>query len=308
MEKTASVPREKILIVDDTSLYRAVAADILTRRGYIPIEADSGLRALDVVASENPDLVILDARMPGLDGPDVLHRLKGNLFTQQIPVLLVTGDSKPTESADLGRADDFIGKPLNAAELVAHVQALLQSSSRANRVTRLPSARALRRRIKTRLAQNIPTAVVYADIDNFQAYNRVYGELAGDKVLMAAAQLMTDTLPDREAFAAHLGEDDLIALLKPEPAETYVQTLIDRFLGLRSSFHSSEDLARGYFLVPAPRGEPREVPLVSLSAVLVTNAQRALTNYVQVSDHLVQVMQFLKAQGGGSWARDRRTG
>lgn len=309
MEKVGNHLREKILIVDDTRLHRAVAADILTKCGYATVQAETGLRALDMVNSESPDLVVLNAQMSDVEGLDIVRRLKGDPFTHHIPILIVTGQeekNKPSETLR-GGADGFVSKPFHAEELGAQVEALLRRSYQFNSLTKLPAAPYLHRQINARLAQNQPTAVVYADIDHFRPFNQAYGHAAGDQVLLQVARLLVEMLPSRSAFVAHLGGDDFIAVLAPEAAETFSQTIVDRFRELRAQFYTPEDLVRKQILVEGRRGEQRPAPLMTLSAALVSNDRRVLINYVQVSDLLAEVMRYLKAQGGGNWARDRRT-
>ncbi len=309
MEKVGNHLREKILIVDDVRLHRDRTAEILARRGYSTVQAENGIRALDMVTSESPDLVILDAYMPDVDGLDVVRRLKADPFTHHIPVLVFTGDSSTEiEIQSLqGGADGFVRKSFDAEELVANVEALLRRSYQFNPLTKLPAAPYLHRQINARLAQNQPTAIVYADIDHFRPYNQMYGHGAGDQVLLDLSALLVETLPTQGAFVAHLGGDDFIAVLSPATAETFAQTIVEHFRSLRDSFYSSDDLARNHILVEGRRSETRAVPLMTLSAALVTNERRVLTNYVQVSDLLAEVMRYLKSQGGGNWARDRRT-
>lgn len=309
MEKVGNHLREKILIVDDIRLHRDRAAEILARRGYATVQAESGTRALDMVVTESPDLVILDAYMPDVDGLDVVQRLKADPFTHHIPVLIFTGDtSKAFEIQSLhGGADAFVRKSFDPEELVAQVEALLRRSYQFNPLTKLPAAPYLHRQINARLAQNQITAVIYADIDHFRPFNQLYGQVMGDQVLQQFARLMVETLPSRNAFAAHLGGDDFIAVLPPEAAETFSQTLVEHFRTLRDTFYSPDDVARKYILVEGRRGDLKQLPLMTLSVALVTNERRVLTNYIQVSDLLADVMRFLKAQGGGNWARDRRT-
>ncbi len=309
MEKIGNHLREKILIVDDIRLHRDRTAEILARRGYVTVQAENGVRALDMVTSESPDLVILDAYMPDVDGLDVVKRLKDDPFTHHIPVLIFTGDgSTVIEIQSLqGGADGFVRKTFDAEELVANVEALLRRSYQFNPLTKLPAAPFLHRQINARLAQNQPTAVIYADIDHFRAYNQVYGHDAGDEVLLEIAHMLVETLPARGAFVSHLGGDDYIAVTPPPMAETFAQTIVDRFRSMRDSFYTRDDVARQHIVVEGRRGEARAVPLMTLSAALVTNERRVLINYIQVSDLLAEVMRFLKAQGGGNWARDRRT-
>lgn len=309
MEKVGNHLREKILIVDDMRLHRDRTAEILARRGYATVQAENGLRALDMVTSEGPDLVILDIYMPDVDGLDVVRRLKSDPFTTHIPVLIFTGDSSmEIEIQSLhGGADGIVRKTFDPEELVANVEALLRRSYQFNPLTKLPAAPYLHRQINSRLSQNQPTAVIYADIDYFRPYNQLYGTQAGDRVLSQLAALMVETLPVRGAFVAHLGGDDFIAVSLPETAETFAQTMVERFCVLRDSFYTAEDIARNHIVIEGRRGEPRPIPLMTLSVALVSNERRVLINYVQVSDLLAEVMRYLKSQGGGNWARDRRT-
>ena len=76
MVQVGSHLREKILIADDVRLHRTLAADILARRGYATVQADSGKRAIDLVNTESPDLVMVDALMPEVEGKDIVRRLK----------------------------------------------------------------------------------------------------------------------------------------------------------------------------------------------------------------------------------------
>lgn len=308
MDKVGSRLREKILIADDVRLHRTLAADILARRGYATVQADTSQRALDLVNTESPDLVMVDALLPQVEGQDLMRRLKDDPFTRHIPVLITNSQNGKAHAKPPPRegADGVVGKPFQADELVKAVELLLAQSFQFNALTKLPAAPYLHRQIDARLAQNQQTAVVYADVDHFRAYNQRYGAPAGDRVLLHLARLMVETLPARDAFVAHLGGDDLIAVLPPAVQETFAQTLIERFRAARDSFYEPQDLARNHVLVPGRQGDMRAVPLMTLSAALVSNERRVLINYVQVSDLLADLMRFLKSQGGDNWARDRR--
>src|SRR5581483_3695528 len=214
MEKVGNHLREKILIVDDTRL-SPDPAKILAHNGYATVQAENGTRALDLVASESPDLVILDAVTLDSRSMDLMRRLKDDPFTHHIPVLLVSNQKDKGANGQTfpSRADGFMGKPFNEDELVANVKSLLQQSYQYNPLTKLPAAPYLHRQINARLAQNQPTAVIYTDIDHFRPFNQLYGHHEGDKVLLEVARLLVETLPVRGAFVAHLGGDDFITVL-----------------------------------------------------------------------------------------------
>ncbi len=309
MEKVRNVLREKILVVDDTRFHGAITTDILARVGYAAVQVESGSQALDRVGVESPDLVILDSGMPDSDGLEICRRLKGDPFTNHIPILIFTADSSVPDKVNSLRtgADGYLGKPFAPEELVAEVEALLRRSFHYDPLTKLPAAPYLHRQIDARLAQTQPTAVLYADLDRFRAFNHAYGHAAGDRVLISTAKLVVESLPARGAFAGHLGGDDFIAVMPPDGAETFAQTVVARFRDMREDFYSEKDFERGVVVVENRRGEPVEWPLVTLSAALVSNEKRALVNYLQVSELLSEVMAFVKSQGGGKWARDRRS-
>jgi DNA-binding response OmpR family regulator len=118
----------KILVVDDSRLHRIMLTDVLTRGGYEIAEAGDGLEALAKVASESPDLIILDRVMPKMDGSEVCRRLKADAFTRHIPALMLTASettSEKVEGLKLG-ADAYLTKPFHPEELLATVEALLR--------------------------------------------------------------------------------------------------------------------------------------------------------------------------------------
>jgi len=125
-ESAASVGR--ILVVDDMEANRRLIASFLTRDGYQVRFADDGQAALDSVARDQPDLVLMDVMMPRVNGFDACHALKQNPATRLIPIVLITALQETTDrirGLDAG-ADDFISKPVNPHELRARVRSLIR--------------------------------------------------------------------------------------------------------------------------------------------------------------------------------------
>jgi DNA-binding response OmpR family regulator len=116
-----------VLVVDDEPMLRNLMSHLLHLEGYKVLEAEDGLTALDVVATENPDLVLLDVMLPARNGLDVLGDLRR---TSDIPVILVSARAEEDDRVAglrLG-ADDYVTKPFSAAELSARVASLLRRS------------------------------------------------------------------------------------------------------------------------------------------------------------------------------------
>lgn len=117
-----------ILVIDDHGITRQLVADILQLEGYDVIEADSGEIALDLASQHNPDLILLDIVMPGMNGIEICRCLKANRQTAQIPVILMTVGSDRQSRLDglAAGGTDFLTKPLDRLELATRVKALIQ--------------------------------------------------------------------------------------------------------------------------------------------------------------------------------------
>ena len=114
-----------ILVVDDEPLMVTLVEKILVEEGYKVITAGDGVYAMSLVREYDPDLILMDIRMPGPDGILTLQRLRD---ISQVPVIMVTGmggEELVEQSIDSG-ADDFIRKPFKPKELVARVKAKLR--------------------------------------------------------------------------------------------------------------------------------------------------------------------------------------
>ena len=120
------MPINKILVVDDYPPQRHVLVELLTRKGYQVLTAESGEEGIEKAKSEQPDLVLMDVVMPGLNGYQATRTLTRDDATKHIPVIVCTSKGQETDKIWGLRqgAQNYMVKPINPEELLAKIAAL----------------------------------------------------------------------------------------------------------------------------------------------------------------------------------------
>ena len=149
----------RVLVVDDQPPNVRLLEAILTPRGYEVSSAASGEEALGKIAESEPDLVLLDIVMPGMDGYEVCRKIRERTETAYLPVVMVTasGDEQKVKALEAG-ADDFLTKPVNQSELLARVASLARIKRYQDTIKRQAAElagwnRELETRVETQVSQ-----------------------------------------------------------------------------------------------------------------------------------------------------------
>jgi two-component system, cell cycle response regulator DivK len=121
--------RKKILVVDDEPLNMKLFALTLNKRGYDVLQASNGFHAFVIANDELPDLIVMDVRMPNLNGLQVTRSLKDNNHTRKIPVLIATAFLIDEEELKESGCDAYIAKPFATRKFVDAVNALLNEAA-----------------------------------------------------------------------------------------------------------------------------------------------------------------------------------
>ena len=128
---------DKVLAVDDELQMRDLLNLFLTRDGYDVLLASNGEDAIELAKKENPQIILLDIKMPGIDGIEVCRRLKANRKTQSIPIIVITALGDHKMEAIAAGADDFISKPIDMLELTTRVKSIIRISYLSNELERV---------------------------------------------------------------------------------------------------------------------------------------------------------------------------
>jgi diguanylate cyclase (GGDEF)-like protein len=229
LDDTSGQParRPKLLVVDDQPINIQALYQVFSQDHQV-FMATSGEQALAMCAAKQPDLVLLDVVMPGLDGHEVCRRLKADAATRDIPVIFVTAHSDEeaeTRGLDAG-AVDFISKPINPRIVRARVKSHLMLKAQSDLLrhwvyvdglTGVHNRRYFDERLRSEWGRAVRNSallsVVLIDVDFFKRYNDRYGHQAGDDCLRHVAATLKSGLRRPGDLIARYGGEEFACLL-----------------------------------------------------------------------------------------------
>lgn len=225
-----------LLIIED-ALDSLAGIRLIIDQDYKLLFAATGREGMEIARSRQPDLILLSAKLPDQDAYEVCSRLRADLQTHKIPVLLVVNSEAEItlESLEAG-AVDYIVRPFQAALLKARLRVvlelkrsrdLLEGQETLDRVTGIPNQRQfeeiLNREWRRALRYQTPQSLILLDIDFFKAYIDGYGQLAGDNCLRQIAQILVKIAKRETDCVARVENDEFVYLLPETDASGAIQ-------------------------------------------------------------------------------------
>lgn len=304
---------KKILVIEDTELTQVMIRDILTREGYEVYSAYSGEEGLDMVPKIKPALIILDIVMPGMSGFDVCRILRADESNNLTPIIMITSQVSEDDKLiglELG-ADDYIIKPFNSRELVSRVRNTLIRIERnryANPLTGLSGNIEIQSELNYRLANKYKIAVIYCDLDNFKAFNDVYGFAKGDSAIKLTADIIRDAVQyegNRDDFIGHIGGDDFVIITTWDKCENICKMIIEDFDKKILFLYNKDDREKGFITTKNRRGQIINFPIMTISLAVVTNEDRNYENALELAEVAAEVKKNVKNMEGSNYLKDR---
>jgi diguanylate cyclase (GGDEF)-like protein len=305
---------DRILVVEDDPFLQTILKFELEEAGYAVEIADDGQAGLNAVDQQAPDLILMDVMMPGVDGNEVCRRLKGQIRTRQIPIILLTAMSTAEDRLrGLGHgANDYITKPFERKELLARVHNLLEwgrLQRDANPLTGLPGNISVEQELDRRVAEDRPFVFMHVDLDNFKPFNDFYSYQKGDQALRLVALMLqraVETSGSPGDFVGHVGGDDFVMILDAPRAVAVAEEFVRRFDREVPELYSKTDRARGYTQVLNRKGQLERYPVMSVTVAAVVCEGRKFTHIAQISDVAAELKRLGKQQKGSVIVWDRR--
>lgn len=305
----------KVMIIDDDKFMVKVISDCLEREGYEVFGANDFSSAMELIYHVTPDIILLDVILPKMNGYEICRLLRNDTRTSHLPIIMLTSRDQVQDKVaglDAG-ADDYITKPFDNLELVARVRTHLRRAKQEksfNPLTGLPGNIMIEDEIKRRVNENTRKfGVLYIDLDNFKAYNDVYGFLKGDEVIKFVAHVIEKNvikLGNHDDFIGHIGGDDYIAITTPDKIDIICNAIINQFDSSIPLFYTSEDRRQGYIITKDRTNKDIKYPFISLSIAVVSDERRNIENHWQVAEIAAEMKKFAKSRPGSVYVFDRR--
>jgi DNA-binding response OmpR family regulator len=233
--------KSTILIVEDDLDVADMLNAYFRVQGYEVLTENFGEQAIRICEQKPPDLIILDIRLPDIDGFEVASHLREQRRTSDIPIIFLTKqDSREDRLRGLAiGGDDYIVKPFDIQELRLRVRnslARAKQSAHKNLITNLPEGRLVDEQLRLMLRRD-QWAVMMVSLENLDVFREEYGFIAADDVMRAVSMMVFNTvnhLAGPDEFIGHLAPEKLVVVTSPEVASKLKQRVIHR---LKQSLH-----------------------------------------------------------------------
>lgn len=268
---------------------------------------------IETVLKNIPALIIINEDEIDEDVIELCNKIRANEDNSITPIIVISSIRKKEHKIKILQAcvEHYIKAPIDEEYLyytIKNVIRLLDTNRRVSPLTGLPGNVQIQAEIKKRLLNHEKFSILYIDLDNFKAYNDVYGFLNGDEIIKFTAKCMISNLHDEEGnnFIGHIGGDDFVAITSDPECENICQNMILEFDKGILKYFNAEDVEKGYLEVQNRKCIIEQFPLTSISIAVVEVDNVRFKNVLEIGETAAQVKHLAKMTPGSTYVIDRR--
>ncbi len=268
--------KHTLLIVEDDLDTSEMLRVYFEAQGYRVVTAGGGQEALEKCRVETLDLILLDVRLPDIDGFEVGQSLQEDVRTSRLPVIFVT-ERRDRDDRIAGLklgAIDYITKPFDVQELRLRVRnALRRAGSQNNPVTGLPGEKLTTDRLSLMLERD-SWAALGINLSGLDKFNEIYGFVARDDVLRAIALTLTsavDELGSIDDFVGHPNEGQFVIITVPNKVSNLGHHVEERLRQAMNYFYPIHDREAGYVRLGGEDGTKEKVPFMNVFVSILSH-------------------------------------
>ena len=269
---------------------------------------------IDIALKNIPSLIVINEDAIDRNVVDLCRKIRKDEDNTITPVIVVSsiGEREHRLKILQESIEYFIKKPVDEQYLyytVKNLNRLLAINRRISPLTGLPGNVQIHAELKKRITKKEPFCVLYLDLDNFKAYNDVYGFLKGDQIIEFTAENIIRCIHAsdlEDTFIGHIGGDDFVAIIPGTNCEKLCQSILADFDMIVGKYFTDNDIEKWYIEVANRKGIVEQFPLTSLSIGVVVADTGRFSNILEIGEIGAQVKHAAKSVMGSSYAVDRR--
>lgn len=271
---------------------------------------------LDIALKDIPALIIINEDNINHDVVQLCDKIRNNDDNAITPIIVVSSQDNQEHRIEIlkAMATYFIKSPVNMELLyytIRNITDLLYINRKVSPLTSLPGNVQIQAEMKKRLSRREYFVMLYIDLDNFKAYNDVYGFGNGDEIIKFTARTIINNVHKKEEdnnFIGHIGGDDFIAIVEDKDYEKICQDIIAEFDKGVLKYFNKEDLKKGYLEVANRKGITEQFPITSISIGAVEVDEGRFNNTLEIGEVGAQVKHLSKTIPGSTYVINRRKG
>ena len=305
---------QDIYIIDDNSILTEELKEVFKKEMNLQFKQVNS-NDIDIIFKDIPELILVNEDNISVSIERLCGEIRGNEDNSITPIIVYSSNEGKEHKMTVAKcvAEIFIEKSMGKEYLcrvIKNMLRLLSVNRTVSPLTGLSGNVQVQTELKRRLLKKEPFRVLYLDIDNFKAYNDVYGFLKGDEIIKLTAKIITKyahSVEEGKTFVGHIGGDDFVAILDDKvDYDAVCQNIIAEFDAEITKFFNQDDLERGYLRVQNRKGEIEEFPLTSISIGVVVADKKRFANVLQIGEVGAQVKHLAKSTPGSCYAINRR--
>ena len=261
-----------------------------------------------------PSLIIIDEDTAKMDIIDLCKKIRADEDNSITPIIVITSNKDRNHRIEVLKThvEYFIKKPIDEEYLyytIKNITSLMYINRRVSPLTGLPGNVQIQAEMKKRLLNKEVFAIMYFDLDNFKAYNDVYGFANGDEIIKFTAKVIlkhVHNIENSDNFVGHIGGDDFVAIIGETDYDKVCQDIIAEFDSEAVNFYNNEDVERGYVEVANRKGIIEQFPLTSISIGVVEVDNKKIKTTLEIGEIGAQVKHQAKTIMGSTYVINRR--
>ena len=270
-------------------------------------------KQIDIALRNIPSLIIINEDNIKDDIITICNKIKQNDDNIITPVIVVSSIKEKEHRLKILKTcvEHYIISPIDEDYFYYTIINLLNllDVNRVSPLTGLPGNIQIQAEMKKRLLNQEDFAMIYIDLDNFKAYNDVYGFFKGDEIIKFTAKTILRNVHNLElesSFVGHIGGDDFVAIVSGIDCEEACQDIIAEFDKNVINYYHEEDIERGYIEVENRKGVVEQFPIVSISVGVVEVNKNRFRNILEIGEAGAQVKHLAKTIPGSTYVIDKR--